>query len=189
MAQYTYGPTAIATPANVITAIRVALTPVIAFNYYDHGPSLFVFVLWTLVSVTDKADGWLARRQGATKSGAFLDPLADKILVFGAFAAIVFRGDTWWLPIAAMALREIWMSLYRTKLAKIGVSVPARPLGKAKTFVQMIAIGIIFMPSVGQVRLPIGELFIYAALALSYVSLYYYLVDGHNKVAALPKGE
>ncbi|KJF18997.1 MULTISPECIES: CDP-alcohol phosphatidyltransferase family protein [Acidithrix] len=180
MSSYTFGPSAIATPANIITAVRVAFTPVIAILFIHKGPSVLVALLWVFVSVTDGADGWLARRQGTTRSGAFLDPLADKILVFGVFFAIVAKGYAWWLPIAVMAVREVAMSYYRAHLGRRGVSVPARPLGKAKTVAQLLAIFVIVTPGIGGLRGPLSVSLIWIAAVLALVSGYFYFIDGSH---------
>ena len=87
-----------------------------------------------MLAGTDGLDGWLARRQGTTRSGAFLDPLADKVLVLGAMSALVAIDRWWWVPVALIAAREIAISLYRSWVARQGVSVPARPLAKVKTW-------------------------------------------------------
>ena len=178
MTNTTFGPSALATPANLVTAIRVAFTPVIGLVFLEHGPSWLAAVVWILVSLTDGADGWLARRQGATRSGAFLDPLADKILVFGVFLAIVVRSATWWFPISIMAVREIWMSYHRTILARRGISVPARPMGKLKTVFQMAAIMVLLTPDIGMVRGVLSGSLIWIALVLSLISGLLYIIDG-----------
>ena len=132
------------------------------------------------VSLTDGADGWLARRQGVTRSGAFLDPLADKILIFGVFAAIVVKGDTWGVPILVMAIREFWMSWHRARLSRRGISVPARPLGKAKAVFQMAAVMALITPDLGVVRHPLSVSLIWIAVALALVSGLYYYLDGRR---------
>ncbi len=58
-------------------------------------------LLWVVITWTDSLDGYLARRQGTTRSGAFLDPLADKVLALGGLWAMVIEGRFWWLPVAA----------------------------------------------------------------------------------------
>jgi CDP-diacylglycerol--glycerol-3-phosphate 3-phosphatidyltransferase len=176
----TFGPTAIATPANLVTAARVAMTPVIAILVLEHGTSALGAGLWVIVSFTDKADGWLARRQGATRSGAFLDPLADKILVFGVLAAMVVKAQVWWLPVAIMGAREVWMSWHRTRLARRGISVPARPLGKLKTFFQMAAVLAMIVPGIDAVREPLSVSLIWIATGLALVSGYFYFIDGRR---------
>ncbi len=176
----TFGPSAIATPANLITALRVALTPVIAVMVLSHGTTAVGAALWVFVSLTDGADGWLARRQGATRSGAFLDPLADKILVFGVLGAMVIKGETWGLPVLVMGGRELWMSWHRAKLSRRGISVPARPLGKAKTLFQMLAVMVLITPGLGVIRQPFSVTLIWMAVALALVSGFFYFLDGRR---------
>ena len=63
--------------------------------------------------------GW-PRRHGVTRSGAFLDPLADKILVLGAMFSLVREGVFWFLPVVIIAVREVLISLYRTVVGARG---------------------------------------------------------------------
>jgi len=86
--------------------------------------------------MSDMVDGSLARRHGATRSGAFLDPLADKVLVLGAMFTLVQRDMFWILPVLIIAARELVIQLYRTFVGAKGVSVPATQLAKWKTFAQ-----------------------------------------------------
>ena len=79
----TFGPGALLTPANVITIVRIALAPVAFALILNDTSSWPLFVLWFLITSSDSLDGYLARRQGTTRSGAFLDPLADKVLALG----------------------------------------------------------------------------------------------------------
>ena len=91
-------------------------------------------------------DGWLARRDGTTRSGAFLDPLADKFLVMGGLIALAVRGDFAWLPVVIIGAREVFISVYRSAAAKRGISMPARPLGKWKASFQFFAIAAALFP-------------------------------------------
>ena len=83
-----FDPSARLTPANAITAVRLLATPVMLVLIVDLGVSWVAAGAWVAVASTDFLDGWVARRQGATTSGAFLDPLADKVLVLGALASL-----------------------------------------------------------------------------------------------------
>ena len=83
-----FEPSALATPANAITGARLLAAPPVIVIIIHFGVSWVAAVAWALIASTDFLDGWVARRQGATTSGAFLDPLADKVLVLGALAAI-----------------------------------------------------------------------------------------------------
>ena len=95
-----FGETAIATPANFVTIARLVLAVPTLLLIIDRGSTWLTVSLWFVLTSTDRLDGWLARRDGTTRSGAFLDPLADKFLVIGGFLALghprrllVRRGD------------------------------------------------------------------------------------------------
>ncbi len=83
-----------------------------------------MFVLWTALACTDGVDGWIARRHGTTRSGAFLDPLADKVLVLGALYSLASIGRFAWLPVVIIAVREVAISLYRVYWGRRGLAVP-----------------------------------------------------------------
>ena len=124
-------PGAIATWANAVTVGRVLISPVMFALIPDHKSGAWIaFILWFILCSSDGVDGYLARRHGTTRSGAFLDPLADKILVLGAMFTLVSRGVFWVVPVALIAAREILISLYRTVVGAKGVSVPASKMGK-----------------------------------------------------------
>jgi CDP-diacylglycerol--glycerol-3-phosphate 3-phosphatidyltransferase len=140
-------PNALATWANAITVGRILLSPIMFLVIPDHNRgSWLAFALWFVLCVSDGVDGYLARRHGTTSSGAFLDPLADKVLVLGAMFTLVAREMFWWLPVAIIAGREFTISVYRTFVAAKGVSVPASKLAKWKTFVQQLAVGFALWP-------------------------------------------
>lgn len=145
----TFGPSALATPANALTGIRLVIAPILIVLLMVSGRSWLLLGLWFLVAATDLADGWVARRQGTTTSGAFLDPLADKVLVLGALGALVFRSILPLLPVLLIAFREIAMSVYRSVVGRKGRSVPAKPLGKAKAWVQDAVVVLALVPGFG----------------------------------------
>ncbi len=135
-----FGPSALATPANALSAARIAATPLVIALIVIRGASALTLAVWIVLASTDWVDGWVARRQGTTRSGAFLDPLADKFLVLGALATIAGIGGMPWLPIVLIAVREVIISGYRSWVGRRGVSVPASKPAKVKTLVQDIAI-------------------------------------------------
>ena len=106
------------------------------------GPSYPVLALWIGLAATDGLDGWLARRMGTTRSGAFLDPLADKALVLGAMWAVVAIDGFWWLPVALITGRELAISGFRSYWGRRGLAVPATFWAKVKTVVQAVAVGL-----------------------------------------------
>jgi CDP-diacylglycerol---glycerol-3-phosphate 3-phosphatidyltransferase len=184
-----FGPSALATPANGVTVARLLATPVVLVLVLSYGTSWLTVAAWFALSCTDGVDGWLARRHGTTRSGAFLDPLADKFLVLGAMFALVIDGRFWWLPVALITIREVGISLYRSWVARQGVSVPARPLGKAKTVVQDLAVGAALLPTIGDHTPGIAVALLYLAVVLTVVSGAQYLIDGRRvRVAVNPVG-
>lgn len=144
----TYGPTAIATPANFVTIARILATPAFILMVVNNDPSWATFVVGFTIGITDFLDGYLARRQGATRSGAFLDPLADKVLVLGGMYALVANGQFHWAPVTIITIRELAISGYRSRAGRQGITVPATKLAKWKTFVQLWAIGFAIMPPI-----------------------------------------
>ena len=141
-----HDPSAIATWANAVTVARVMISPVLFALITGSEGSWVALALWIVLCASDGIDGFLARRYGTTRSGAFLDPLADKVLVLGAMFTLVGRGVFPVLPVAIIAIREVTISLYRTFAGARGVSVPATPLAKLKTLFQQLAVGFALFP-------------------------------------------
>ena len=143
---FRFSDSAIATPANFVTVARLLLAVPTLLLIEDRGSSWLTVSLWFVLACTDRVDGWLARRDGATRSGAFLDPLADKFLVIGGFFAVGLRGEFSWAAVLIIAMREIGISAYRTYASRRGLSVPAVRMGKWKAFFQFLAVGIVLFP-------------------------------------------
>jgi CDP-diacylglycerol--glycerol-3-phosphate 3-phosphatidyltransferase len=141
-----FGETAILTRANLVTIARLVFTVPVLALMLDEGSSWLTFGGWFVLSVTDGLDGVIARRDGTTRSGAFLDPLADKFLVLGGFIVLAINGDFAWLPVGIVAARELGISLYRSAASRRGISLPARQLGKWKAVFQFLAVGFVLLP-------------------------------------------
>ncbi|MEI7999997.1 MAG: CDP-alcohol phosphatidyltransferase family protein [Actinomycetes bacterium] len=167
-----FGPDAIRTPANVVTIARLLFTVPVLMLIADGrvgATSWAIFVAWSMLWVTDFIDGWLARRDGTTRSGAFLDPLVDKVLVLGGLIVLAVRGDFAWLPVLLIGAREVGISTFRSVAARRGVSMPARRLGKWKANVQFLAVAAALFPPTS--RHPgIAEVVLWAAVAMTLVS-------------------
>ncbi len=164
-------PNALATWANAITVGRLVFSPVMFLVIPDDNQgSWLAFGLWFVLSVSDGIDGYLARRHGATASGAFLDPLADKVLVLGAMFTLVARDVFWIVPVAIIAARELVISVYRTFVASKGVSIPASQLAKYKTFFQQLAVGFALWPWFAVDATWLWQGFLWAAVVLALVS-------------------
>jgi CDP-diacylglycerol--glycerol-3-phosphate 3-phosphatidyltransferase len=164
-----FGPSALLTPANLMTMARLALTlPLLAVISAD-GPSWRSALGWAALGSTDGLDGWLARRDGTTRSGAFLDPLADKFLAIGGLWALAAQGIFPWLPVAVIAVREVGVSAYRAVAGRRGICLPARGLGKLKTVSQLLAVGIALVP-LSHWTPDIAIALLWAAVALTVIS-------------------
>ena len=174
-----FGPSALATPANALTAARLLLAPVVIVLIVDRGAAWSTLAVWIAVAASDALDGWVARRQGKTSSGAFLDPLADKVLVLGALIALVAQGSFWWVPVALIAVREVIISGYRSYVGRRGVSVPARQWAKVKTIVQEVAVGFALLPLTSDDKW-VATAVLWIAVVLTLVTGAQYLLDGRR---------
>jgi CDP-diacylglycerol--glycerol-3-phosphate 3-phosphatidyltransferase len=162
-----FGPTALATPANALTAGRFLVTPLFIALIATRGPSWVTVAVGAPLALSDIMDGWVARRMGATRSGAFLDPLADKFLVIGSLIALCARGSFWWPPVALIASRELVISVHRARLGRRGVSVPATGPAKLKTLAQDTAVGFAVLPPLAPRHLIVATAVLWLAVALS----------------------
>ena len=164
-----FGPSALLTPANLVTALRFALTIPLLQVIATDGVSWRATVGWIILASTDGLDGWLARRDGTTRSGAFLDPLADKFLAIGGLASLAAEGVFPWVAVILITVREVGVSLYRTVAGRRGISMPARNLGKMKTVFQLVAVGWALCPSPAAYY-GLGLSILWMAVALTVVS-------------------
>jgi CDP-diacylglycerol---glycerol-3-phosphate 3-phosphatidyltransferase len=137
--------------ANVLTGIRLLLVPVflaalLVDDGTDAGWRLIAFGVFAVAAITDRFDGELARRRGlVTAFGTFIDPVADKALIGAALVGLSLLGLVpWWATVVIMG-REIGVTVLRMWVLRHGI-IPASRGGKAKTFVQMLAIGLFLLP-------------------------------------------
>jgi len=174
---------------NSITWIRILLIPLFVGVYYF--PENWLSwpaknwtgaILFSLAAITDWFDGYLARKLGQTSAfGAFLDPVADKLMVAAALIVLVNLDRAH--PVAAIIIigREITISALREWMAEIGArkSVAVSSLGKIKTAAQMVAIPmLLFHDPLFDGVLDIhrlGELLLWIAGVLTVWSMFYYL--------------
>jgi len=137
--------------ANALTLLRLLLVPVfLAALLVDGGTSvewrLVAFGIFALAALTDRLDGDLARRRGlVTTFGTVADPIADKALIGSALVGLSVLGLVpWWATVVIMT-REIGITVLRFLVLRHGI-IPASRGGKAKTFVQTLAIGLYLLP-------------------------------------------
>lgn len=183
MTDAAFGPSAIATPANYVTIARLLLSPLLFVAIADGGAGWPIFAVWTALCLTDGVDGYLARRHGTTRSGAFLDPLADKVLVLGALVALVAIERFTWLPVLLIAAREVAISMYRSYWARRGVSIPARRSAKLKTVTQQFAVAFALFPPTADDPAWVADTTLWAAVVLTVGTGAQYLLDGSRAAA------
>ncbi len=135
------------TPANIVTCVRIAFIPVfmvvaaLADGAVSAPLSVAAFVIYVTLSLTDKVDGYLARsRNEITDFGKFLDPIADKLLVFSALLMLLDRGEVAVWVVFVILVREFLVSALRMVAASSGEVIAADSLGKAKTAVTMVSL-------------------------------------------------
>jgi CDP-diacylglycerol--glycerol-3-phosphate 3-phosphatidyltransferase len=178
-------PNALATWANAVTVGRLAVSPLLfALIPNDKGGSWLAFALWFVLCASDGIDGYIARRQGTTRSGAFLDPLADKVLVLGAMFTLVSNDVFWWLPVTIIAAREVIISVYRVLVGAKGVSVPASKMGKLKTVSQQLAVAFALIPLTALDATWLWQSFLWLSVALAVISGAQYLWLARRGVSA-----
>jgi len=172
----------------LLTWLRVALIPLVVGVFYlpDHvliepQRNLAATVIFIVAAVTDWFDGYLARRWNETSAfGAFLDPVADKLMVTGALLVLMKLGRVDAIISFIIIGREITISALREWMAEIGArkSVAVNSLGKIKTAAQMVAIPMLLFHDrlFGLIDMHIaGVLLLWIAGVLTVWSMFYYL--------------
>ncbi len=128
---------------NILSISRIGVAPVMVLIllWPNRFMSLLAAVVFVLVCITDWLDGYLARRSGnVTSIGKFLDPLADKILIMTALIMLIPPGRVPAWMVALIVGREIAVTGLRAVAAEGGILIPASPLGKFKTVLQIVAL-------------------------------------------------
>jgi CDP-diacylglycerol--glycerol-3-phosphate 3-phosphatidyltransferase len=176
---------------NLLTLLRILLIPVFLIAYYlpmDWAPQLSM-ALFILAAVTDWLDGYLARRLNQmSRFGAFLDPVADKLMVASALVLLAADADIqrqvldarlFTAVVLVIIGREIAVSALREWMAELGerTHVAVSLVGKFKTSAQMVAIPFLLYqdPLLGFSVIRIGEWLLYVAAALTLWSMAIYL--------------
>ena len=170
---------------NLLTWLRMLAIPLLVAVFYLPIPpatsNLVATVIFVAAAITDWVDGWLARRLGQTSAfGAFLDPVADKLLVCAALVMLVELNRVDALIAAIIVGREITISALREWMAQIGArsSVAVHWVGKLKTIAQLVAIPLLLHGGVLFGFLDcalLGRWLIALAAVLTVWSMLYYL--------------
>ena len=169
---------------NILTLLRIALIPLLFVIYFSNIKYAMPIaaIIFILAGITDWADGYLARKLNQTSAfGAFLDPVADKLIVAFALVFIVYRHPNMYILIPSLIIigREITVSALREWMAEVGNrgAVAVSYLGKVKTTVQIIAIIFLlwFHPIGGLPTFEIGKWLLVVAAILTVISMIDYL--------------
>jgi CDP-diacylglycerol--glycerol-3-phosphate 3-phosphatidyltransferase len=169
---------------NIITLARILLVPVFVVIYLwpGDGTYLIAATLFALAAATDWLDGYLARRLNQTTPfGAFLDPVADKLIVVSALTLLLAQHSTVWLTLPGLIIigREIMISALREWMAEMNTSVTVAVsyLGKIKTSLQMIAIAVLLAlpPNSDSGLIFAGYTLLYVAALMTLWSMSVYL--------------
>ena len=167
-----------------LTWFRIAAIPlvVVVFLIPGYWMKPLAAYIFTAACITDGLDGWLARKLNQTsRFGAFLDPVADKLMVSTALVLVVTANPSWYLAIVAAVIigREITISALREWMAELGArqQVAVSGFGKTKTILQMVGLAMMLhtIPFIGIPVYPIGLLLLILAAALTLWSMFGYL--------------
>lgn len=175
-------------PANLLTITRLLFAPLLFWLVLDadetRGVSWAAFGLGVALASTDFFDGRVARRANVvSRSGAFLDPLADKVVILGSAFCLVAVERYWWVPVTIMAVRELGITAWRSRWARDGLSLPARRSAKYKTVVQGIALAAAVMPTLEDQDTTVDVL-LWIAVVWTVLTGIQYLVDGQNALSS-----
>ncbi len=172
---------------NILTLSRIVLIPVFVIFFYlpVSWHYLAACIIFALAAITDGLDGYYARKLGQTSAlGAFLDPVADKLMIAVVLVLLVEDAHSDWsiwlaLPAAVIIGREITISALREWMAELGASskVAVSGYGKLKTICQMVALGFLIYhnPLFGIPIYTIGMVLLYIASILTLWSMFLYL--------------
>ncbi len=163
---------------NILTMLRIAIVPfLVAFYVIDFpGWNYWAFGAFVLASVTDFFDGMLARKLNCvTNFGKFMDPIADKLLVTCSLLVLIAWGKLDVVTCSVLIGREFIVQGVRLLGAERGKVIAAGWVGKYKTAVQMVGIGMILLdfPYIGEIS--VGIMLVYASVALSIWSCIEYI--------------
>ncbi len=183
---------------NLLTLFRIAAIPLIVLVYFSNIPYLnwVCVILFSLAGISDALDGYLARKWNQTSNlGAFLDPVADKLLVAIMLILVATNSEIkeamhsqFWFVVTVIVIigREITVSALREWMAELGkrANVAVSVVGKYKTGIQMVAIGCLLYAKdfIGLPVLFIGEILLYIAGVLTVWSMSIYLSAAYKAV-------
>lgn len=136
---------------NLLTTLRIVLVPFLGIALlHEHGNDgwwrFWSWAIFAVAMVTDRIDGEIARKHNLiTTFGKIADPIADKAITGMAFVGLSITGDIWWWVTILVLVREWSVTILRLSILS-KVVMPADRLGKLKTMLQVLALGLLMLP-------------------------------------------
>ncbi|MBR3131921.1 CDP-diacylglycerol--glycerol-3-phosphate 3-phosphatidyltransferase [Candidatus Saccharibacteria bacterium] len=173
----------ILTGPTILTILRMILSVVFMVFVLlpDMWAKIVALVIFIIASITDKIDGnWARKKKMVTDLGAFLDPLADKMLINLAFLTLTYLNIVPIWVFALILVRDFAVDGMRMMVARSGVTISASFYGKLKTTVQMTALIILLLNMIVNLEIfaILGNIALYLSLALTLFSGLDYLIKG-----------
>jgi cardiolipin synthase (CMP-forming) len=176
--------------ANWLTILRILLVPVFVTLLVYRQPG-FALLVFAVAALTDLLDGYVARAHGlATRLGAFLDPLADKLLLTASFVTLAYlKALPFWIA-AVVISRDVLLVVGALLIHMVGGWIYPRPtwMGKAATFFQILTVLTGLTVRYFHVPLPLGAVLWLAAIFTIFSGLQY-IVQGMRELSAMPAAE
>lgn len=170
-----------------LTIVRIILVAPLMIAFFEDGlpAEIITIVCFVVASITDFIDGrWARKTKQVTDLGAFLDPLADKMLINLTFLALVYQDLVPLWMFAVILIRDFAVDGMRMIAAKKGITISASILGKAKTMTQMFTIILILLNRILNLEplTVINTILLYIVVFLTLFSGLSYLVKGYRKL-------
>lgn len=176
-----------------LTILRVVLIPLFIIAFYWHPQAWgqwLALIIYTVACISDYLDGWLARKyREESPFGAFLDPVADKLMVSAVLIVVLQSRPEVWLMLCTWIIigREIWISALREWMAGLGKRnvVAVSNIGKWKTTAQMFSLGFLIYQErfIGLPIWQIGQVLLIIAAALTLYSMILYTLAAWRGVS------
>ena len=176
---------------NVLTMIRMALIPVFWALFFTEGCRYWALAVYVIASLTDLADGYIARKYNlVTDFGKLMDPLADKLMVISMMLAWVIVGVLPVLPLVILLLKELLMVIGGAVMLKKKIVVYAEKMGKyAQVAVVLSLVACFFHEYFVKIGVPVHLILIWIGVAMALCALAFYVRRAIERLHAAEEGE
>lgn len=161
---------------NVLTMIRMALIPVFWILFFAEGGRYWALAVYVIASLTDLADGYIARKYNLiTDFGKLMDPLADKLMVISMMLAWVIAGVLPWVPLAILLLKEMLMVIGGAVMLRMKIVVYSEKMGKyAQVAVVLSLVACFFHEWFTSIGVPVHLILIWLGVAMALCAFAFY---------------